>query len=278
MKNNFLTAAKKALFDTINHDGIEHAGYLAFLSILGIFPFMVLLVAAASFVGASEVGRIFLHIIIRNSILPAEAFAALQPQLHEIISGPPEKLLTLALIGALWTASSMIEGLRTILNRAYRVDTPPAYIWRRLLSIVQFLMLMSVLVILMILIVVIPIILEFLFMPHVPTLPSSIASLLDNFRQITTAFILFIAVACSYYFIPNLKQSWRNVLPGTIATLIGWISAADLLAFYISDFHQMQFIYGSLGGIIAALLFFYIGGMIYIFGAEWNYHLQDKEI
>ncbi len=115
----------RALVNTINHDGVEHAGYLAFLLLLALFPFLVLLMALATFLGDSQIGMEFSHLIM--SYLPPHMVQALQPRIDEIASGPPTGLLSVAILGAIWTASSAVEGFRTVLNRAYHVATPPAH-------------------------------------------------------------------------------------------------------------------------------------------------------
>ena len=53
-----------------------------------------------------------------------------------------------------------------------------------------------------------------------------------------------------------------------------WIAAARLLSLYLLRFNPANLIYGSLGSVIAALLFFYVGNVIFIYGAEFNYLLK----
>src|SRR3989338_10788634 len=125
-----------ALVDTIRQDGVEHAGYLAFLSILSIFPFLIFLISIIGHFGGEQVGPKAIFNIINS--LPKEVVESLMPRIAEIISGPPQSFLTLAIIGVIWTASSSVEGLRTILNRAYRVHLPPPYLLRRLINIIEF--------------------------------------------------------------------------------------------------------------------------------------------
>jgi len=83
--------------------------------------------------------------------------------------------------------------------------------------------------------------------------------------------ILFTAVCAAYYILPNIKQKWHSVVPGAALVTLLWMAAAQLLTWYLSQFNQVNLIYGSLGGIIAALLFFYISNVIFIYGAEFNY-------
>jgi membrane protein len=64
-----------------------------------------------------------------------------------------------------------------------------------------------------------------------------------------------------------------SVVPGAVLVVLLWIGAAYLLTSYLSHFEQVNLIYGSLGGIIATLVLFYICNMIFIFGAEFNYQI-----
>lgn len=261
----------RAATSTINHDGIEHAGYLAFLGLLALFPFLVFIVALIGFLGQGEAGSAFIRSMFE--MFPERLTAALRPRVVEIISGPPQGLLTVSVLGAIWTASSAVEGMRTVLNRAYHVATPPAYWWRRSLSILQLLFFAFVMVIAMILLVATPLSLQNLegFL-HLHTIT-------QYHERITTvawqgsATGLFIAVSFLYYLLPNIRQRFISVAPGACVAVIGWLGSAHLFTLYLAHFNQVNLIYGSLGGMIAALVFAYVCNIIFIFGAELNYQL-----
>lgn len=271
---------KHATYDTIiTHDGVEHAGYLAFMGLLALFPFMVFIVAITGFIGQGDAGTQFIELLISN--IPEEAAEAIKPRINEIISGPPQGLLTVAILGAIWTASSAVEGMRTILNRAYRVSTPPAYWFRRLMSIIQLLIFTAVLVLAMLLLIFAPIGFEKLqHIANIELLNNINITFTDQLEQewselilIFSALMMFIIVANLYYILPNINQTIRAVIPGAALVVAMWIGAASLFSTYLSNFDQVNLIYGSLGGIIATLIFFYIINLIFIFGAELNYHL-----
>ncbi|HEU5047584.1 MAG TPA: YihY/virulence factor BrkB family protein [Rickettsiales bacterium] len=259
----------KAAVNTVRHDGIEHAGYLAFLGLLALFPFLVFIVALAGFFGEGQAGNEFIRLFF--SYLPHDMVQALKPRIAEIISGPPQGLLTISIVGAIWTSSSELEGYRTVLNRAYDVTSPPAYIWRRLLSIAQTLILSFVLVVFMLVLVGVPLAWE-----KLPFLAKHIQMDTALGDQLTHASLLaiFLVVAAAYYFLPNIKQSLQSVVPGAFVVTFLWLLSARLLSLYISQFRQVNLIYGSLGGIIAALLFFYVSNIIFIYGAELNHLIK----
>lgn len=257
--------------NTVNHDGIEHAGYLAFLGLLALFPFLVFLVALAGSFGDSFAQSELVEVIVAN--MPGHVVRALRPRVLEITTGPSQGLLTVAILGAIWTSSSAVEGLRTVLNRAYRVHTPPSYLWRRLLSIIQLIILTATIIIGMGLLVVWPIVWQYME----TILPFDFAELtshVSNLSYIIGALLLFFVVSSLYYVLPNVKQTWVSVFPGAALVVVLWMGAAQLVSVYLSRFDQVNIIYGSLGGIIAALLFFYILAVIFIYGAEFSFLLK----
>jgi membrane protein len=260
----------QALIDTINHDGVEHAGYMAFLALLALFPFLVFFVAIVGVIGESSIGTEFVAVLLDS--LPIRVTEALNPRIQEIISGPPQGLLTLAIVGAIWTASSAVEGLRTILNRAYRVATPPAYIWRRMLSIVQFLVITILILIAMTVLVFLPLLIEKSY--GILDFSQVLNPVWGYIRYALIAAILLLSVASLYYFLPNVRLKWRNVMPGAFIVVTLWLIAGKLFSMYLGHFQQVNLIYGSLGGVIVSLLFFYILNLIFIYGAECNFLLE----
>ena len=249
----------------VMHDGVELAGYLSFLSLLALFPFLVLMVAGAGFMGQGEVGARFIELILIH--LPHEAVVAIRPRIEEIMLGPPNGFVTLSILGAIWTSSSMVEGMRTVLNRAYHVGNPPTYLWRRAMSIVQLLLIMMIIMLLMTVIVFAPIVLEQVRLP----MPGDVLDLWNQYFFYVSGFLLFVTVAALYYVLPNIKQSLLAVVPGAAVVVILWIAGAGAFTLYLSNVDQVNIIYGSLGGFIATLLFFFILNVIFIYGAEFNH-------
>jgi membrane protein len=262
--------------NTIDDDGIEHAGNMAFLCLLSLFPFLVFVVALAGLFGESNIGAKLVHLLLTN--LPEKAAKALEPRIQEIISGPPQGMMTLAIVGAIWTASSSVEGLRTILNKAYRVVSPPPYVFRRFLSIIQFLLLSIIVSIVMLLLIIAPVLWEKIGLiaaynkfPALAYLLEVSTPILYYMRYIILGFILLLVVATLYLVLPNVRLKSLYVLPGSILVVFLWFCGGLVLSLYIKHFQQLSLIYGGLGGVIVSLLFFYIINIIFIYGAEFNY-------
>jgi membrane protein len=282
---SLLQSYKAALYDTVRHDGVEHGGYIAFLFMLAIFPFFIFFTAAIAIVADMYLNKIEGQLIISiiTSILIESDFAnlidALKPRIIEITSAPPQSFLSLAIVSVIWTASSLLEGLRTILNRAYRVANPPNYISRRFTSIIQFIVISSLVMIILFIVKILPVI------------SGGILFFIEDLRQysfITTFLNLiidihyrlnwllgfvttFLFLSYIYYLIPNKKQKFIDTFPGTLNTIIFWQISTKAFQYYLLIFQQINIVYGSIAGIIIALLYFHICSLIFIYGAELNY-------
>lgn len=255
----------------VENDGIELAGYLTFLALLALFPFLVLIVASAGFIGQGELGTQFIELIISH--LPDDAMSSIRPRIDEIMSGPPQGLLTVSILGAIWTASSAVEGMRTVLNRAYQVSEPPNYYWRRALSILQIMLFTALIIVVMSVLVLAPILLTGFSGFTGQIVPESVERFFISDFIYVGGFALFVAVASLYYWLPNIKQTMFAVVPGALLVVVLWVFGAALVGFYLDNVNQVNIIYGSLSSFIATLIFFFVMNIIFIYGAEFNHEL-----
>ena len=263
----------KSVENMVNHDGVEHSGYMSFMMLVSIFPFFIFILAFTSFFGASELGEKFIELALEN--MPSHSIDSIRSRINELIASPPQGLLTLAILGTIWTSSSFVECLRTILNRVYEITSPPNYILRRLLSIAQFLGISTIISLAMLALIIIPIGLEKI--PRYHDLINDYEFMIKISRY-TLIFVSLLFSVCSlYYIIPNAKLRLIEVIPGAILTIILWTISGYLLSTYIVYYRQLSLIYGSLGSIIVTLIFFYIVNMIFIIGAEFNYLMRESK-
>src|SRR5690606_12066297 len=107
-------------------DGFIHAGNLAYLSMLALFPFFVVLGAFAGILGRSEAGLDAVEGFLRT--LPPSVAGLVGPPIGAAMQGSTG-ILTFSIVVGLWTAASYVETIRDILRRAYHAEYEVA-IWR----------------------------------------------------------------------------------------------------------------------------------------------------
>ncbi len=251
---------------TARDDGIEHAGYLSFLALLSIFPALIFMFTIGGALGRKDFAANLITELTK--VMPADVLKALNPVIHDIVSGPPHGILTIAIIGAIWTASGTVEAIRTILNRVYRVSNPPHFIWRRLVSMMQFVILSFLVIVALFLLTIVPGMIKFLH------LESYIGSFLTVVRYCGSGLMMFIGICITYWVLPNIKQRVWNIVPGAALCLFFWLIIINLFTVFVSYYPRVNTVYGSLAGVILTLLFFYVMNIVYVFGAEFNYALE----
>src|SRR3954468_369193 len=103
----------------VYNDGFIHAGNLAYLSIVALFPFFILAAAVAHLFGQSQDAMLTVTNVLRR--LPPDVAATLREPILEVLTVRTGTLLWFGAIVGLWTATSFIETIRDILRRAYGV-------------------------------------------------------------------------------------------------------------------------------------------------------------
>src|SRR6478672_3088414 len=109
---------KRVLVGVYN-DGFIHAGNLAYLSVLALFPFFILAAAIAHLFGQSQDAQLTVFNVLRR--LPPDVASTLRAPVQQVLHARTGPLLWFGAIVGLWTAASFVETIRDILRRAYGV-------------------------------------------------------------------------------------------------------------------------------------------------------------
>jgi membrane protein len=242
-------------------DGGIHAGNLAFLALVTLFPAAILLVSVAGLVGQSQAGQAALAGFF--ALLPRETAAFLAPHVAEVLAGRSGALVPLSLLVALWTVSGFIETLRAIVHRAYRIPIRrPLWQTRLLSALVVLAAAVSVLASLL---------LDLVLRYAVPLLArAGLASLPGPIVEPVPLFVAFAALWLLYAALTPRAAAARIHWPGAFLVLLVWLVAANLIGPLLSLTGGVALTYGALSGVMVALLFFWVLGFALVVGAEAN--------
>ena len=242
------------------------AAQLAYFAILSIFPFAMFLLTLVGYIPLHGLDSQILGAIY--SVMPTEVAKLCDSTLHEIVGKQHGWLLWSTLAFALWTASGGASGLITALNRAYDVSETRAA-WKVKLR--------ALLVTLGGIIVIIVATAAMLIGPEVVRWIWSFFGFGGAFDKLwavlrwpVATLALMTMVACIYYFLPNVKQKWRFITPGSVVAVLAWIVASIGFRMYVSHFSSYARTYGALGTVVVLLVWLYLSGLMLIMGGEIN--------
>jgi membrane protein len=263
----------KALYGMSCRNGFEIAGHIAFTVMLSLFPFLIFLVSVAGFFGDTRSGQEFLNTM--SLFAPAAVMATLQPAIQAVILNRSGGLLTIGLALSLYSASSAVAALRLALDLAYGVDEQRSFLWRKAQDFAVVLVGSVIIIASSVAIIAGPFVWKLIAI--FAFLDPADQSLWHLARYGFTLVLLAAAVIVLHRVLPNARLTIRQVLPGALTTTVAWIVAASVLTLYFGKFANYDATYGSLGGVIITLMFFYVSAIIFIFGGELNATLIAHE-
>lgn len=255
-----------AIVHLIYDGGMTFAGHIAFMTLFSSFPFLIFLTTLAGELGQTEAARDFITLAL--GALPDEVGEAILPAIEEVMSSRRTGLMTISIVASLWATSSGIEALREALNIAYGIEEPRP-IWFCRLQSLAFTIIFSICIILVTLVLVVGPVIWSYVEPHLDV-PWEWGWFYEAVRYFIAVALLYLVVALLYRWLPSRHLPRREILPGAAVTVVLWVALASLFSLYLQNLGRFSVTYGSLGGIVITLMFFYISAMIFIFGAEIN--------
>jgi membrane protein len=86
-----------------------------------------------------------------------------------------------------------------------------------------------------------------------------------------------VGLAIVYRFAPDRQEArWRWVTPGSFIAAVLWLGGSLLFALYVRNWGDYGNTYGTLGGVVVLLMWFYLSGYVVILGAEINSELERQ--
>lgn len=269
--SRFTVVLKRTVYGAWN-DGVIHAGNLAYLSMLSIFPFFILGAALFSAIGEEADRAATINAIL--FALPPVVGDVIGPVARDVIIARTGWLLWVGGLVGLWTVSGLVETLRDILRRAYGTSATLAF-WRyRILSFGIIMAAMSLLIISLIAQVLIGTAQQ-VIAAYFPWLSDALAQL--SFSRIVPAIGLYLSIFL--LFLTLTPSAFRGKKfpkwPGALLVTIWWVGVTIALPPILGSFFAYDMTYGSLAGIMIALFFFWLVGLGMVLGAELNAALAD---
>jgi membrane protein len=265
--------ARRTIADTLEDDCPGLAAQLAFYFFLSVFPALLFLVALLSYVPIEA--RLGSAIAELEALLPAEVLGFLQQQLDAALTGGQSGLLTLGVVGAIWSSSSAVTAIITALNRAYDISEWRPW-WRRRLIAIAITIALAVFVVI-----------AFAFVVGGADLAAWVAARLGlseglartwTIAQWLLAVVLVVtAVDLVYYFAPNADTPFVWITPGALLATGLWLLTSFGFKVYVENFSTYTALPGAIGAVIVLLLWLYLSGFALLVGAELNAEI-DKAL
>ncbi len=242
----------------------QEAAALAYYLLFMIFPLLIFL--------SSLLGLLELDISgITNSLdalLPSGVVDVVESYLSYVSQTSSRTMLWFGLVFTVYFPMRAADCLMIAVRRAYHLPRPKN----------QVLYMMKVLLYTVFLLVTIALTLALVtvgrqaleFAGRFVVVPEAFIELWTDLRFLVLGGVMFGAVGLLYAAAQDSRQAARNVVPGALAALVGWMVVSAAFAFYVENFANYTVIYGALGTVIVLMMWLNLTALMLIMGAEIN--------
>jgi len=244
----------------------DYAAQVAYYLVFSLFPLLFFLTTLAAYLPVGGVVSASMNRI--RPFLPQEAQSIVDSKLNSVLTETRPNLLTLGILVAIWSASRAAASVGTALNHAYGVEEKRAY-WKVQLVAIGVTVIGALLGLLAIAALIAGSSAGLWLAQHLGVTTAYQIGV-SWARWPLTALVIMLAAAMAYYFLPNVKQKFKFITPGSVAATAAWMVATWGFGVYVSHFGDYSATYGSIGGVIVLLTWFYISAAIFLLGGKVN--------
>ena len=275
--SGFCRVLTRLITSIIRNDFYGRAAEMGFMLVLGIFPFMLFLMAIFGWMGnKSYMDPILLFL---SNIIPEQAMNLILTLLSEVMIFDHGGIM--AIIGFCVTVILSTNSVAVILkglNTAYNVEETRNFVYTRILSFVMFIVYTLILFLSINLIVFGKVLINFAV--NYMGLSNFGEFILLTLRWPVAFCALYLMAFLSYYILPDLKGNEKfkrtSALAGSLFFCTFWLLGSWGFSIYVNNLRTYNFVYGIIGAFIVLMVWLYYTSILILVGGEINSQTYNK--
>jgi membrane protein len=245
------------------------AAAMAFYFFLALFPLLILFASLLGYLPGHDVFATLLRLV--KVLVPSDAMDMVEKVVASVVTPHRGGLLSFGVAGYLWAVNGGFAATIEALDVANDVEVSRPW-WRDRLQALLLTFVSGV-----------PVSFALLTSTAGPAfgrligrlvlVPPALSVLWILMHFVVTVSMFVLGVELLYHFGPNTRRSFSSTFPGAVVAVAGWFGGSFCLNFYLSHFANYNKTYGSLGAVIALMLWFYLVALSILVGGEINAEL-----
>jgi membrane protein len=272
-KRSWFYVARKTVREFIEDQCTDLAAALTYYAVLSIFPAVIALTGLLNLVIDSQ-KAIDTLLKVLEPLVSEQMLGSVEPTVRQLASSQGAGLaLVLGLAVALWTASNYVNAFSRAMNRIYEIaEGRPFWKLRPIMILITLVALVLMALVLLLVILSGPLAES---IGGVIGLSDTAVTVWQIAKWPIVAVAVMLIVAILYYATPNVQQpKFRWLSIGAVVAIVVWVIAGVAFSLYVYYFSSYNKTYGSLAGVIIALVFLWISNLALLFGAELDAELE----
>ncbi|GAB4013724.1 YihY/virulence factor BrkB family protein [Spirosoma sp. KCTC 42546] len=274
-KTTWYAFLKRMLAQITDNDTSERAASVSYSLILAVFPtviFFFTLIPYITFI--PDLQKQIMDFF--EEVLPGNTFSMVDTTIQDIISRPQSGVLSFGFFLALYSATSGLVALMQAFNSSYHSAEKRSFFKIRAIAIGLTFTLAFALILAIVVLIIGGIVSDYLL--HFGILNNVVFINLLAIGRYLVVFAVFVgAVSVIYRFGPNVNMNWIFIMPGAITASVLIVLTTFGFSYYISNFGSYNKVYGSIGTVIALMIWINLISLLLILGFEMNVSLYNLE-
>ncbi len=255
-------------------DVSDRAASVSYSLILAVFPTIIFLFTLIPYIPIPHLDTQIMDLFRR--ILPGGTFDSAYGTLKDIISRPHSGILSLGFILALYSATSGVVALLRAFNASYQTDEQRSFLTTRLVAVGLTLMLAFALILAIVVLVVGGVVIDYLL--RFGLFNNVVVYYLLKIARYLLVFGVFAGVVSTIYrFGPDVNMKWGFVMPGALTASVLIVLTTLGFSYYVANFGSYNKVYGSIGTLIALMVWINLIMLLMILGFDMNVALYGLE-
>jgi len=261
---------------------MDRANGVAYNFILAIFPAIIFLFTLIPYITPlfPEITRESILQFL-GEMMPASMFDVVSPTVMDIVSNQRGGLLSLGFVFSLYLSTNGTLSLIRAFNACYRTIDKRSGLKTRLIATGLTLNLAFVVLLAIVLLVVGQFVLDYIEQFEWLHLDNFTVFLLFALRFLVIFIVFFLAISTLYYFGPAIHYNWRFFSVGSFIATLLTLAVSYGFSYYVTNFATYNKVYGSIGVLIALMVWIQLVTVVLLVGYEINasiHHAIRREV
>ncbi|ADB37664.1 YihY/virulence factor BrkB family protein [Spirosoma linguale] len=266
---------KKMLDQITDNNTSERAASVSYSLILAVFPTVIFFFTLIPFI--TFIPNLEEQIMgFFREVLPGNTFSSVDTTIRDIVSRPRSGVLSFGFLLALYSATSGLVALMQAFNSSYHSDERRGFFKVRLVAIGLTFTLAFALILAIVVLIIGGIISDYLL--HFGLLNNALFINLLAITRYLVVFAVFVGtVSVIYRYGPDVRMKWVFITPGAVTASLLIVLTTLGFSYYVSNFGSYNKVYGSIGTLIALMIWINLISLLLILGFEMNVALYNLE-
>lgn len=273
-KTTWYEFLKKITAKIADNDTSERAASVSYSLILSVFPTVIFLFTLIPYIPIENLQERIMDFLGRA--LPGDTFSSVKSTVLDIISRQRGGVLSFGFLLAVYSATSGLVALMNAFNSSHESEDSRGFFKIRGVAIGLTFTLAIALILAIVVLIIGGVVSQYLL--RFGILNNVIFVYLLAIARYLLVFAVFVgAISIIYRFGPDVNMNWTFVTPGSVIASVLIVLTTLAFSYYVSNFGSYNKVYGSIGTLIALMIWINLIALLLILGFETNVALFNLE-